>query len=69
MQVYRRPRVAILSTGNELEAMNDPVDPNKIPDSNTYALMAQVQMLGITPVMLGIARDDPAELEQYLMLA
>lgn len=68
MQVYRRPRVAILSTGNELEAMNDPVDPNKIPDSNTYALMAQVQALGITPVMLGIARDDPAELEQYLRL-
>lgn len=68
MQVYRRPRVAILSTGNELEAMNDPVDPNKIPDSNTYALMAQVQVLGITPVMLGIARDDPAELEQYLRL-
>ncbi len=68
MQVYRRPRVAILSTGNELEAMTDPVDPNKIPDSNTYALMAQVQVLGITPVILGIARDDPAELEQYLRL-
>ncbi len=68
MQVYRRPRVAILPTGNELEAMNDPVDANKIPDSNTYALMAQVQALGITPVMLGIARDDPAELEQYLRL-
>ncbi len=66
MQVYRRPRVAILSTGNELEAMSDPVDANKIPDANTYALMAQVQALGIEPVLLGIARDDPAELEQYL---
>jgi molybdopterin molybdotransferase len=66
MQVYRRPRVAILSTGNELEAMNDPVDPTKIPDSNTYALMAQVQALGIAPVLLGIARDEPAALEQYL---
>jgi molybdopterin molybdotransferase len=64
--VYRRPRVAILSTGNELEGMTEPVDPNKIPDSNTYALMAQVQALGIEPVLLGIARDDPAELEQYL---
>jgi molybdopterin molybdotransferase len=64
--VHRRPRVAILSTGNELEDMNDPVDPNKIPDSNSYALMAQVQALGIAPVLLGIARDDPAELEQYL---
>ncbi len=64
--VYRRPRVAILSTGNELEGMDDPVDPNKIPDSNTYALMAQIQALGIAPVLLGIARDDPIELEQYL---
>lgn len=65
-QVYRRPRVAILSTGNELEGMDDPVDPNKIPDANSYALMAQVQALGIEPVLLGIARDDPVELERYL---
>jgi len=64
--VYRRPRVAILSTGNELEDMDDPVDPNKIPNSNSYALMAQVQALGIEPDLLGIARDDPAELEEYL---
>jgi molybdopterin molybdotransferase len=64
--VYRRPRVAILSTGNELEGMHEPVDPNKIPDSNTYALMAQLQALGIEPALLGIARDDPLELERYL---
>jgi molybdopterin molybdotransferase len=66
VQVYRRPRVAILSTGNELEDMDDPVDPDKIPNSNSYALMAQVQALGIEPDLLGIARDDPAELEEYL---
>ncbi|TAN79881.1 MAG: molybdopterin molybdenumtransferase MoeA, partial [Gallionella sp.] len=47
VQVYRRPRVAILSTGNELEGLDEPVDPNKIPNSNSYALMAQVQALGI----------------------
>lgn len=64
--VYRRPRVAILSTGNELEGMDEPVDPRKIPDSNSYALMAQMQALGLEPVRLGIARDDPQELEQYL---
>ena len=66
VRVYQRPRVAILSTGNELEDMDDPVDPNKIPNSNSYALMAQVQALGIEPDLLGIARDDPAELEEYL---
>jgi molybdopterin molybdotransferase len=64
--VYRLPRVAILSTGNELEDIDDPVDPNKIPNSNSYALMAQVQALGIEPDLLGIAGDDPAELEEYL---
>lgn len=66
VQVYRRPRVAILSTGNELEGLDEPVDPNKIPNSNSYALMGQVQALGIKPVLLGIARDDPQELESYL---
>jgi len=66
VQVYRRPRVAILSTGNELEDMDEPVDPNKIPNSNSYALMAQVQALGIEPALLGVARDDPEELAEYL---
>ena len=66
VQVYRQPRVAILSTGDELEGLNDPFDANKIPDANSYALMAQVQALGIQPVLLGIARDQPEELRRYL---
>jgi molybdopterin molybdotransferase len=64
--VYRQPRVAILSTGDELEGLEEPFDANKIPDANTYALMAQVQALGIAPALLGIARDDPDELRRYL---
>ena len=66
VQVYRRPRVAILSSGDELEGLDEPVDPNRIPDANSYTLMAQVQALGIEPVLLGIARDDPDELARYL---
>ena len=66
VDVYRRPRVAILSTGDELEGLGEAVDANKIPDSNSYALMAQVQSLGIEPTLLGIARDDPAELEALM---
>ena len=66
VRVYRRPRVAILSTGNELEGLDEPVDLNKIPDANSYALMAQTQALGIEPVLLGIARDDPDELARHL---
>ena len=64
--VYRQPRVAILSTGNELEGLDEPIDPSKIPNSNSYALMAQVQALGIEPVLLGIARDDAQELAGFL---
>lgn len=66
VRVYRRPRVAILSTGNELEALDEPFDPDKIPDANSHTLQAQAQALGIEPVLLGIARDDPEELARYL---
>ncbi len=64
--VYRLPRVAILSTGDELEALDAPLDLQRIPDSNAYALMAQVQALGIQPVLLGIAPDEPAALASAL---
>lgn len=67
VSVQRRPRVAILSTGDELEGLYEQYDSNKIPDANSYTLMAQVQALGIEPILLGIARDDPIELSQYLM--
>jgi molybdopterin molybdotransferase len=66
MKGYRRPSVAILSTGDELEGLDEPFDPYKIPNSNSYALMAQVQALGIEPVLLGIARDNPEELAGFL---
>ena len=66
LPVYRRPRVAILATGDELEALDAPFDPNRIPNSNSYALMAQTQALGIEPELLGIARDDPQELARFL---
>ncbi|MFT3848633.1 MAG: molybdopterin molybdotransferase MoeA [Propionivibrio sp.] len=64
--VFTRPHVAILATGDELEALDAPLDPYKIPNSNSYALMAQCQVLGIEPTLLGIARDDPEELARYL---
>ena len=65
-QVFRRPRVAILSSGDELEALVAPFDASKIPESNSYALMAQLQALGIEPLRLGIARDKPDELARFL---
>ncbi|MDD5613108.1 MAG: molybdopterin molybdotransferase MoeA [Gallionella sp.] len=66
VQVRRRPTVAILSSGDELEGLHDAFDPDKVPDANSYALMAQVQGLGIQPVLLGIANDDPVALKNKL---
>src|SRR4030095_12974040 len=41
-RVFRRPRVAILSTGNELADLGTEPGPGQIPNTNTYSLMAQV---------------------------
>jgi molybdopterin molybdotransferase len=66
VSVRRCPRVAVLSNGDELEALDAPFDPERIPESNGHALMAQVRTLGIEPVYLGIARDAPDELADHL---
>ena len=55
--VYRRPRVAILSTGNELADLGTEPGPGQIPNTNTYTLMAQVLEAGAEPVSLGVAAD------------
>ena len=55
--VYRRPRVAILSTGSELVEADEPTAPGIIRNSNAYTIAAALRLLGIEPVYLGIARD------------
>jgi molybdopterin molybdotransferase len=66
VRVYRRPRVAILSTGNELADLGTEPAPGQIPNTNTYSLMAQVVEAGGEPVNLGVARDDLATIEARL---
>ncbi len=56
-QVVRRPRVAILSTGDELLSPGQPPAPGKIYDSNSYGLSALVQQYGGVPIRSGIASD------------
>jgi molybdopterin molybdotransferase len=55
--VYQQPRVAILSTGDELLEVDDPWQDGKIVNSNSYSLAAQVAECGACPVQIGIARD------------
>lgn len=61
VKVYRRPRVAILVTGNELLGVGAKLAPGKIRSSNQFGLFAQVQEAGGEPVILGIARDTLQE--------
>ena len=56
--VHRRPRVAILPTGDEVALPGDPIGPNQIVSSNGAALGALVAACGGIPIQLGIARDD-----------
>ena len=60
--VHRRPRVAILATGDEVIEIDAPWQPGKIRNANSYSNAAQVLRYGGIPLLLGIARDDVAEL-------
>ena len=66
----RRPlRVAVFSTGDEVQPPGQPLAPNCIYDSNRFALIAALQRLGMEPVDLGLVRDDPLALRAVLAQA
>jgi molybdopterin molybdotransferase len=69
VQVYQRPRVVILSTGDELVAPDRPLQPGQIVDSNQYALAALVQQWGGEPICLGIVPDQPEALANAMQMA
>jgi len=64
--VVRRPRVAILPTGDELVPFGAPLGPGKIYESNSHALAAAVVEAGGEPVLLPVARDDARALARGL---
>jgi molybdopterin molybdotransferase len=64
--VRRRPMVAILSGGDELAEPDEPVGEGRIVASNSYAIAAQCREAGAEPLLLGIARDTPEDLERLL---
>lgn len=60
--VYRRPRVGVLSTGDEVVMPGEPIGPGQLVSANGPALCAFVAAQGGLPVHLGVARDDAASL-------
>ena len=69
LSVYRRPTVAILSTGDELVTPEQSLQPGQIVDSNQYALASFVANNGGIPLKLGIVRDNPDELKKAIAQA
>lgn len=66
VEVWRRPRVAILSTGDEIIAPGAPIRPGAVYDSNAAILAAAVEEAGGIPDPLGIGADDEAVLRRLV---
>lgn len=66
LPVRRKPLVAILATGDELVLPGEPVGPDQIVASNSYALAALVEQAGGSVLDLGIARDTHEDLAEKI---
>ena len=63
IEVYQRPKVGIISTGDEIIPINQMPVPGKIRDINSYALSGFIREAHADPVCYGIVKDDPAALK------
>lgn len=66
VSIYRQPRVAILSGGDELIPLTHPLTPGKIRESNSYTLAALAERAGADVLRLGIVPDDPILIRERL---
>jgi molybdopterin molybdotransferase len=66
LQVFRKPRIAVLATGDEVVEIDHDPGPSQIRNSNTYSLAAQVQNAGGEPVLLPIAPDERVRLRALI---
>ncbi len=69
VSVWRKPRVAIFSTGNEIVAPGQPIRPSQVYDSNARILSDAVRELGCEPVLGGILQDNEEALRTAMLLA
>ncbi len=66
LQVFARPRVAVLTTGDEIVEVDAEISPTQIRNSNSYSLAVQIQKTGGEPVLLPIAPDEARRLRQLI---
>ncbi len=64
--VYRQPRLALLSSGDELIPVEAPLTPGKIHESNSYTLAALAEAAGVELIRLGVAVDTKADVRSRL---
>jgi molybdopterin molybdotransferase len=66
LQVHARPRIAVLSTGDEIVDISTTPGPTQIRNSNSYSLATQILRAGAQPVLLPIAPDEPQRLRELI---
>jgi molybdopterin molybdotransferase len=66
LQVYKRPRIAVLTTGDEIVGLEATPGPTQIRNSNSYSLAVQIRQAGGEPVILPIAPDEPRRLRELI---
>ena len=69
VKVYKKPRIAIIATGDELINIDGELQEGKIRNSNSYTIAAQIKRLGAEPVLLGICKDGIEETKDELKSA
>jgi molybdopterin molybdotransferase len=66
LEVFKRPRIAVLTTGDEIVEVDAQPGPAQIRNSNSYSLAAQIQQAGAEPVLLPIAPDETRRLQELI---
>ena len=67
--VFRKPRIAFFSNGDELKPVGAPLQPGEVHDSNRYTLHAMSSSLGVDQIDLGIVRDDLTAIRETIVEA
>ena len=68
-KVFRPPRVAFFSTGDELRSIGEPLDHGCIYDSNRYTLYSLLTQLGVEVIDMGVVADEPTAMEEAFRMA